>query len=300
MTSTVSAVIPTVGRPSLGRAVQSVLDQTRPVAEVIVVVDDDRSVSLPSDDRVVVVRSGGRRGPGRCRQIGIDAASGAVTALLDDDDVWCTDKLARQLDVVAELAGAHWVVSSRMLVLGPGSKRRIWPRRLVRPGESLAEYLFRFRDLRFGGAALQTSTLCFPTELGRAVRWDLHPDAVHDEASWLIALQRRFGDLTVIQVPDVLSIYAVTQASVSRDRADRTDAYIDWGRQHLGTESPRVLGDYLCTSPVSAAVSAGSLAGVRRALLSALRDGRPGPYALVYAALAAARIVGHSVQAAVR
>ena len=45
MTPTVSAVIPTIGRPSLGRAVQSVLDQTRPVAEIIVVADTDGPVS---------------------------------------------------------------------------------------------------------------------------------------------------------------------------------------------------------------------------------------------------------------
>ena len=52
-----------------------------------------------------------------------------------------------------------------------------------------------------------------------------------------------------------------------------------------------MLGDYLCTSPVSAAVSARSLGGVRRAVWSAVRHGRPGPFALAYAALNAARIV---------
>ena len=41
MTPTVSAVIPTIGRPSLTRAVQSVLNQTQAVAEIIVVADTD-------------------------------------------------------------------------------------------------------------------------------------------------------------------------------------------------------------------------------------------------------------------
>lgn len=291
MTRTVSVVIPTIGRASLRRAVQSALDQTVRVAEIIVVADTDEPVALPPDDRISVIRSGGGRGPSGCRQIGIDAASSGVIALLDDDDMWCADKLARQLDATDAVVGAQWIVSSRMSVLGPGSRRRTWPRRLVRRGESLAEYLFRFEDLGFGGAALQASTLCFPVELGRAVRWDLHSDAAHDEASWLISAQRTFPDLAVIQLPDVLSVYDVTETSVSRDGADRTAAYIDWGLRYLGDESPRVLGDYLCTSPVTVAVSAGAVRSVWRSLVSALRCGRPGPYAMAYALLAFPRVL---------
>lgn len=300
MTPTVSAVIPTLGRASLGHAVQSVLDQTRPVAEVIVVADTDAPVSLPLDDRITLLRNGFHGSPARCRQLGIDAARGSVIALLDDDDQWYSSKLERQLDAVDSTAGGHWIASSRMAVLGPGTRRRTWPRRLIKPGESLAEYLFRFSELRFGGAVLQTSTLCFPVELARAVRWDAHADATHDEASWLIQVERTIPDLRVIQLPDVLSTYNVSEASVSRASLDRTDEYVEWGLQYLATESPRLLGDYLCTSPVSAAVHAGSLAGVQRAVWSALRHGRPGPFALAYAALSAARIVARRAGSAIR
>jgi len=99
MNPTVSAVIPTIGRPSLGRAVQSVLGQTRPVAEVIVVADTDAPVPLPPDDRSTLLRGAFRSGPAPCRQLGIDAARGSVIALLDDDE-WYATKLARQLNVM--------------------------------------------------------------------------------------------------------------------------------------------------------------------------------------------------------
>jgi glycosyltransferase involved in cell wall biosynthesis len=291
----VSAVIPSIGRPSLGRAVQSVLGQTRPVAEIIVVADTDAPIALPPDDRIVLLRTDlAGRGPARARQRGIDAATGSVIALLDDDDEWYPSKLERQLEAVDAAGDGHWIASSRISVLGPGTRRRMWPRRVIRPGESVSEYLFRFTGLTAGGAALQTSTLCFPVELAREVRWDTHADAPHDEPSWLIRVQRTIPDVRVVQVPDALSTYNVEGSSVSRDPSDRIDEYIDWGLQYLAAESSRVLGDYLCTSPVSAAVSARSLSGVQRSLSSALRYGRPGPFAMAYAMLNAARIVVRS------
>jgi glycosyltransferase involved in cell wall biosynthesis len=295
----VSAVIATIGRPSLTQAVRSVLDQTYPVDEIIVVAEPDVQVSVPADDRIVLLRSSGG-GAARSRQLGIDAANGSVIALLDDDDLWQPAKLARQLEAAEAFDGDHWIVSSRMLVVGPGARQRTWPRRLIRPGESVAEYLFRFDGLGFGNANLQTSTLCFPTALGRSIRWGGPSDVPHDEPSWLIRAQRTMPDLRVIQLPEALSVYNVGGPSVSRDPRDRTDIYIDWGLTYLGSESPRVLGDYLCTSPVSAAVSARSLGGVRRAVWSAVRRGRPGPFALAYATLNGARVIVRAAVSAIR
>jgi glycosyltransferase involved in cell wall biosynthesis len=300
MTQTVSAVIPTLGRLSLNRAVQSVLDQTRPVAEVIVVADTDAPVTLPPDERITLLRTPFRGGPAKCRQLGIDAARGSVIALLDDDDEWYSTKLERQLHVVDAQAGTHWIASSRMAVLGPGTRKRIWPRRLIQPRESVIDYMFRFTDVRHGGRALQTSTLCFPTHLARNVRWDAHVGAAQDEPSWLIRVERATPDLRVIQLPDVLSTYNVQYPSVSRHESDRTESYIEWGLQYLSTESPRLLGDYLCTMPVSAAVRARSLRGIRRSVQSAFRHGRPGPFAVAYALLNAARILLYSAESAVR
>jgi glycosyltransferase involved in cell wall biosynthesis len=296
----VSAVIATIGRPSLARAVQSALDQTYPVDEVIVVAEADAQVSVPADNRIVLLRKSVGGGAALSRQLGIEAANGSVIALLDDDDLWQPTKLARQLQAVEALDGDRWVVSSRMLVLGPGTRQRIWPRRLIRPGELVAEYLFRFDGFRFGHANLQTSTLCFPTSLGRSISWGGPSDLPHDEPSWLIRVQREFPDLNVIQLPDPLSTYSVHGSSLSRESSDRTDIYLEWGLRYLGGESPRVLGDYLCTSPVSAAVSARSLGGVKRAVASAFKYGRPGPFALAYAMLNSARIVVRATVSAIR
>lgn len=287
---TVSVVIPTVGRASLRRAVQSVLVQSQPVDEVIIVADTDRLLDHPADDRVTVLRNPAVAGPARSRQRGVDAASGSVIALLDDDDEWYPDKLRRQLAAVVG-AGPHWIASCRVSAVGPGERRRVWPRRLIGPREAVGEYLFRFTGVRQGGRLLQTSTLCFPAELATAVRWDVHADAVHDEPSWILGVARRFHDLQVVQVPDVLSSYHVGEPSLSRQAVDLTDCYIDWGLRYLQGESARVRGDYLCSSPVSAAVAAGSLPGIGRAVRAGLRHGRPGVSALAFAALSAVRVL---------
>jgi len=300
MTPSVSVVIPTLVRPTLHRAVMSVLGQTIRVEEIIVVAPPEVPVPLPADDRIRVLRAEIALGPVRRRQRGIEAAHGSVIALLDDDDEWYPTKLQRQLAAVGVEAGDCWIASSRMAVIGPGTRRRTWPRRLVEPGESIADYLFRFTGFTSGGAVLQTSTLCFPAELVRTVPWCDDGDAAHEEPDWLIRVQRAIPCVQVIQLEDVLSTYDVGGLSVSRSTTDRTDEYIEWGLSRLRTESPRVRGDYLCTSPVSAAVFARSLSGVRRSLWSSLRHGRPGPFALTYAVLSAVRIVLHRPRASIR
>jgi glycosyltransferase involved in cell wall biosynthesis len=291
MTERVSAIIPTVGRSTLRRAIASVLGQTRPPDEIIVVADTDEPVDVPPDDRISVLRNGVATGPARARQRGIDAARGSIVAMLDDDDEWKPAKLDLQLRAAREATSKRWIVSSRVEACGPGDSQRIWPRRLLRPGQPIADYLFRFTGLRAGGSLLQSSTLCFPTALGREQRWDAHAESIHDEPSWLIDVQRSFPDIEVIHLPDVLSVYHLDGPSVSRQARDLTADYIAWGTQRLRTESPRVIGDYLCTNPVSAAVSAHSLDGVRLAMCAAIRYGRPGPFALSYALLNAGRIM---------
>ncbi len=296
---TVSVVIPTVGRPSLHRAVHSALIQSVPVEEVIIVADTDRPLDHPCDDRIILVRNTFAAGPAGARQRGIEASSGSVIALLDDDDEWQPDKLRRQLAAVAG-AGPHWIASCRITAVGPGPRRRVWPRRLIQPRQAVADYLFRFTDLRHGGRVLQTSTLCFPAGLARSVPWDTHLGAIHDEPSWILAVARRFDDLRIIQVPEALSTYHVGHPSLSRQTADLTDRYIDWGLRYLNRESARIRGDYLCTSPVSAAVAAGSLPGIGRAVRAGLRHGRPGVPALSYAALSALRIGAREAGAMIR
>jgi hypothetical protein len=99
----VSVVIPTRDRAALvGRAIRSVLSQTWPDLELIVVDDgstDGTSAAVAgvADDRVRLVRSELPTGPGAARNEGIRRARGDWVAFLDSDDEWVPTKLERQL-----------------------------------------------------------------------------------------------------------------------------------------------------------------------------------------------------------
>ena len=91
MSELVSYVIPTYNDSPdhLRQAVNSVLHQTHPQVEVIVV-DDGSAVPVPSglsgdDDRVRVIRQR-NAGPAAARNAGLAAASGDLVSFLDGDD----------------------------------------------------------------------------------------------------------------------------------------------------------------------------------------------------------------------
>lgn len=102
----VSVIIPTYNSgPLVVEAVESVLAQTYPPAEIIVVDDgstDDTGERLaPLAGRIVYHRQANAR-VAAARNAGIALSRGDAVALLDADDVWHPRKLERQIEVLAQ------------------------------------------------------------------------------------------------------------------------------------------------------------------------------------------------------
>jgi glycosyltransferase involved in cell wall biosynthesis len=101
----ISVVIPVRNREHLiARAIESVMAQTLPVEEIIVVDDasTDRTVDAvegfaKSLNNLTLISLTENVGAAKARNIGINIAKGDLIAFLDSDDVWYVDKLSKQV-----------------------------------------------------------------------------------------------------------------------------------------------------------------------------------------------------------
>ncbi len=102
----ISVVIPVFNRAHLiGRAIDSVLAQSYPVKEIIVVNDgstDQILETLKAYDGVVRVIDQAHQGVSAARNAGIASAIGDWIAFLDSDDEWLKHKLRRQVAALQE------------------------------------------------------------------------------------------------------------------------------------------------------------------------------------------------------
>ena len=98
----ISAIIPVRNRADyIGRAIESALDQTYPLSEVIVVDDGstDRTVEVAGsfgDARVKVIRQDSK-GACAARNTGWRASSADWIGFLDSDDIWMPSKIEAQV-----------------------------------------------------------------------------------------------------------------------------------------------------------------------------------------------------------
>lgn len=96
----VSVIVPTFNRARLIlRALNSVLDQTEPPREIIVVddgsTDNTAEVLEPYSDKVIYVRQA-QKGVSQARNAGLEISTAPLVAFLDSDDYWQPWKLAMQ------------------------------------------------------------------------------------------------------------------------------------------------------------------------------------------------------------
>ncbi|MGJ4804120.1 glycosyltransferase [Luteimonas sp. SDU82] len=138
-----SVIIPTWNRRDMvARAIDSVLAQTRPVEEIIVV--DDGSTDGTGEflaqryaERITLLAQA-NAGVSAARNMGLAAARGRYLALLDSDDVWLPEKTERQVAFLEANPGIGMVLCDVYRVGADGGLIDVFERRRQIPEDGPA------------------------------------------------------------------------------------------------------------------------------------------------------------------
>jgi glycosyltransferase involved in cell wall biosynthesis len=168
----ISVVLPIYNRVDLiRRSIDSILEQTYPAHEIIVV-DDASTDGSPDaaesivDERIRVIRCKQNRGGAVARNVGIDAAQGDFIAFLDSDDTWLPDKLMQQVKLLDAAGEKERVICYTNLEIITEGSRKIWNKKLYDNRGNISDYLIS--DCQ----AMQTSTLLMSSVIAREIRFN--------------------------------------------------------------------------------------------------------------------------------
>lgn len=225
----VDVIIPVYNTPIayVRQALTSVLAQTFADWRSIVVNDGsaaeytlqlERLVQEFGDPRIKYVKSENRGLPA-ARNLGIASSDSPFIALLDSDDAWYPNKLARQLELMSEHADAALVHACSDLLFGEDMSglRRVPPQ--DRGSNQLSQHDACVRMMRSNFVGV--NTVMFRRAEGERVGFfDGSFRSLEDKELWirmLLAGQR------FVHIPETLAIYRIHATNMSKDVAKMLD-----------------------------------------------------------------------------
>jgi glycosyltransferase involved in cell wall biosynthesis len=202
------------------QAIDSVLAQTLPASEIIVVDDGseypvDKAALEARDPRIRVLLLPENVGGSGARNAGIDAATGDWVAFLDSDDRWLPERLERQFSKELLEAADPVVAAANVLVVD-----EVAPDRPVNPapqpaGIPMCEWFLEHRG------TYQTSTLLLKRSLASEVRFDPRLRR-HQDWDFLLRLERHGARIQYTH--ECLAVYNNTAADSARISMTRSFA----------------------------------------------------------------------------
>ena len=264
-----TAVITSRGRPSLRRAVASVLRQQEPVEVLVILLGSEahaavrrRLEDLPC--RVVVAEEGA--GASAARNLGCRLAETPFVAFLDERDEWLGEKIHTQMNEAAE----DTVLSSRALLVGASSQ--IVPEQIYRTGgpvTSWAEHLFEASHISEEHHYSQTSTLLCSREVAIAVPW---ADDLDDHADWDWLIRLEAAGYRVMQRPEVL-VRVFQNSRLGKARAADWRTSQVWVRSLEPLVPPHLVGNLTASVVARGAFASRAWAPGCQALIAGIRAG---------------------------
>lgn len=234
--SSVAAIIPTVGRSTLDRAIKSVLSQTTPINEVIVIDASPQPVSISKsvdDSRIRVVRTysetDGSPSAAKNRNIGVASASSEFIAFLDDDDEWHPRKTEVQVEALRKARFEDIVISCRSLYRLANGLRYPRPVRLLPDDPPVLRAFYGRPHVMPLLAYTATSTFLMKRTIALDVPMVEDMD-VFEDIWWMHKIEE--AGYRFVQLPSVLTtVHAQPRRSLSRDSVRLN---LDWASQLEG------------------------------------------------------------------
>lgn len=267
MSELVSVVIPTYNHAHfLGPALRSVLDQTYPHWEAIVVDnhsddDTDAVVEAMADARIRLLKIHNKGVIAASRNVGIREAKGDWIAFLDSDDLWypaklqhCMARLAQGCDLVCH--GERWV--------GDGHDRKV----LYGP-----EHRASYESLLYEGNCISTSAVVVSSRAIAAVGGFREDAAIVTAEDYDLWLRLAGNGAKIGFVNEILGEYRIHSGGQSRAVLRNMDAVMEVVRLHLAGAQMNTLGRRLMARRREAIVYYGGARGLQG--LSRHRDAWP-------------------------
>lgn len=232
-----TVVIPIYNRAStVGNTLESVQVQTFKDFECIIVDDGSNDILLLrakvealEDPRFRIIEQS-NQGGGAARNTGINAANGDWIAFLDSDDRFLPSKLEQLAEAIDACKTAD-VFAHYARVIRADDTRVIRPTRPPRLGESIAEFMFCFREF------LQTSTLVVRAGAAKVVLFDPALRKAQD-VDFVIRLQRTGYSFQFLE--QVLSIWDDQPSEGRVGAPKKPDVVQAWFDQQRSFFSPNV------------------------------------------------------------
>ncbi|WFA82909.1 glycosyltransferase family 2 protein [Paenibacillus amylolyticus] len=192
MEALVSCIITTHNRAELlKKAMASVLEQTYPFLEIIIVDDGSQDHTeevcrawTKEDHRIQYIQVPYAQGANHARNLGIQRANGKYIAFLDDDDQWLPDKIQSQTRALEENKGLFCFCSKVLVYVDQDHK--VTRRKVSVESRDLVFYA----DLLTYNWIGETSKIMVQTQLARSVMFDEQLTSAQDYDFYLRILQR--------------------------------------------------------------------------------------------------------------